>query len=62
MEASQVQIGMPSCLSKYMFVRVRISIFISKIISGIERTLEPDPGSQPISGKEVKFRHTFMYV
>ena len=32
---------------KYRFVRVRISILTSKIIFGIWRPLEADPGGQP---------------
>ena len=51
LEASQVQIGrshlgMPSCMSKYRFVRVRISILVLKIISGTWRPLEADPGGR----------------
>ena len=33
---------MPSCMSKYRFVRVRISILMSKIISGNWGPLEAD--------------------
>ena len=38
---------MPSHKSKYRFVTVRISILMSKIISGTWRPLEADPGGQP---------------
>ena len=48
LEDSQVQIGksylgIPSRLSKYRFVGVRISILTSKIISGPQRPLKADP-------------------
>ena len=37
---------MPSFMSKYKFVRVRISILTLKIIDGTRRPLEVDPGDQ----------------
>ena len=67
LEASQVQIGrshlgMPSCMSKYRFVRVPISILTSKIITGTWRPLEADPGGQLGIDREVTFRYAFLYV
>ena len=67
LEASQGQIGrsllgMPSCMSKYRFVGVRISILISKIISGIWRPLEADPKGQSVTDGEVTIRYVFMYI
>ena len=67
LDASQVHIGkshlgMPSYMSKYRFVRVRISIHTSKIISGTCRPLEADPGGQPGTDREVTFRYAFLYV
>ena len=67
MEASQEQIershlGIPSCMSKYRFLRVRISILTSKIITGTWRPLEADPGGQPGIDREVTFRYAFLYV
>ena len=53
---------MPSCMSKYRFVRVRISILTIKIMSGTWRLLEADPGGQPGTDREVTFRYAFMYV
>jgi hypothetical protein len=38
---------------RYMFFRVRISIFESKIISVLLEGLEADPGGQPGTGIEV---------
>ena len=46
---------MPSCMSKYRFVRVRISILTIKIMSGTWRPLEADPGGQPGTYREVTF-------
>ena len=43
----------PSCISKYRFVRARISILMSKIISGTWRPLEADPGCQLCTDLEV---------
>ena len=40
----EVTRNMHSCMSKYRFVRVRISILVLKIISGTWRPLEADPG------------------
>ena len=40
-------------MSKYRFVRVRISIVISKMISGTWRPLEADSGGQPCPDLEV---------
>ena len=67
MEASQVQIGrsplgMPSCMSKYRFVRVRISILTIKIVSGTWRLLEADPVGQPGTDREVSSRYAFVYI
>ena len=39
---------MPSCMSKYRFVRVRISFLKSKIMPGTWRPLEADPGGQQV--------------
>ena len=47
---------MPSCMSKYMFVRVRIAIFTPKIMSGTLSPLEADPGGHPCTDREVTFR------
>jgi hypothetical protein len=49
-------------MSKYRFVRVRISILTSKIISGTWRPLEADHGGRPGKGREVTFRYAFMFV
>ena len=38
---------MPSHMSKYRFVKVRILILMSKIISGTWRPLEAEDGGQP---------------
>ena len=46
---------MHSCMSKYRFVRVRSSFFVLKIISGIWRPLEADPGGQPGTDLEVSY-------
>ena len=46
---------MHSCMSKYRFVRVRISILVLKIISGIWSPLEADPGGQPGTDLEVSY-------
>ena len=59
LEAGQVQIqrsksDMSSCMSKFRFFRVRISILTSKIISGTWRPLEADPGSWPGTDMEIK--------
>ena len=40
----EVTHNMHSCMSKYRFVGVRISILVLKIISGTWRPLESDPG------------------
>ena len=48
-------------MSKYKFVRVRISILKSKIMFDTWRPLKADPGGQPGTGSEVTFRHAFMY-
>ena len=53
---------MPSRMSKYRFVRVRISILESKIMFDSWRLLEADPGGQPGTDREVTFRYAFMYV
>ena len=47
---------MPSCMSKYRFVRARISILTIKIMSGTWRLLEADPRGQPGTDREVTFR------
>ena len=49
-------------MSKYRFVRVRISFLKSKIMPGTWRPLEADPGGQPGTDREVTFRYAFMYV
>ena len=54
---------MPSCMSKDKYVRVRISILMSKIISGTFRLLESDPVGEP--GRyifESHSKYAFMYV
>ena len=58
LEASQVQIGsfhlgMPSCMSKCRFVRVRISILTLKIIDGTWGLLEVDLGGQQDTDRQV---------
>ena len=45
---------MPLCMFKYMFVRFRILILISKIMSGTLKTLEADPWGQSGIVWEVK--------
>ena len=49
-------------MSKYRFIRVRISILTSEIVSGTWMPLEADPGGQPGTDREVTFRYAFMYV
>jgi hypothetical protein len=49
-------------MSKYRFVKVRISILTSKMISGTWTPLEADPGCQPGTDMEVTFRYAFLYV
>ena len=44
---------MHSCMFKYRFIRVRISILVLEIISGTCRLLEADPGGQPGTDLEV---------
>ena len=44
---------MLSCMSKYRFVRVKISILVSKLIYCIWRPLEADPGGQPGTDFEI---------
>ena len=53
---------MPSCMSKYRFFSVRISILKSKMMFGTWRPLEADPAGQPGTDCEVTFRYAFMYV
>ena len=53
---------MPSCMSKYRFVSVRILILKSKIMPDTWRPLEADPGSQPGKDWKVTLRYAFMYV
>ena len=48
--------NMHSCMFKYRFVRVRISILVLKIISGTCRSLEADPGSQLSTKRDNTFR------
>ena len=59
LKASQVQIkrsqfDRPSCMSKYRFDRVRISILTSKTISATWKPLKADPGGQ-LSGGQILF-------
>jgi hypothetical protein len=49
-------------MSKYRFVRVRISFLKSKIMPVTWRPLEVDPGGQPGTAREVSFRYAFIYV
>ena len=44
---------MPSYMSKYRFVRFRISILVSKIILATQMPLEADPGGKPGTDWEV---------
>ena len=58
LDASQVQIGrshlgMPSCKSKYGFVRVRILIPTSKMIYSTWRPLYTDPGDQQGTDRKI---------
>ena len=53
---------MPSCMSKYRFVRVRILILTIKMMSGTWRPLEADLGGQPGTDRQVTSRYAFMYV
>ena len=53
---------MPSCMSKYSFFSVRISILKSKMMFGTWRPQEADPGGQPGTDCEVTFRYAYMYV
>ena len=53
---------MPSCMSKYMFVRVRVSIFTPKIMSGTWSPLEAEPEGHPYTDREVEFRQFYTYV
>ena len=41
--------NMPSCMSKYRFVRVRILILVLKIIYCTWRLLEADPGGLQVA-------------
>ena len=45
--------NIPSCMSKCRFVRVRILICMSKIISGTWKLLEADPRGLPGTDLEV---------
>ena len=49
----EVTHNMHSCMSKYRFVRVMISILVSKLIYCRWRPLEADPGGQP--GTDLEF-------
>ena len=51
-----------SCMSKYRFVRARISILMSNIISGTWRPLEADPGSQLCTDLEVSHNMPTLHV
>jgi hypothetical protein len=49
-------------MSKNRFVRVRISIFQSKIMFNTWRPLEAHPRGQPGTAREVTIRYAFIYV
>ena len=57
-------LGNSTHMSKYWFVRVRISIFTSKISSGIWSRFEADPGGWQWlgTGKEVTLLYALMFV
>ena len=53
---------MPSCTSKFRFVRVRISILVLKMIYCTLRPLESDPGGQPGTDLEVSHNMPHVYL
>ena len=61
MQIGRSYLGVPSCMTKYRYVRIKIHK--SKIMSGTWMPLEAvEVGQIPATNREVTFRYAFMYI